>query len=70
MQAPQPPSRHMNLVPNKFAWFRINVVSDVSSGTEDGLTVNVRIYHFSHLISYNFCNKNLNFTFIKLAVYG
>jgi hypothetical protein len=37
IHAPQPPSRHMNLVPGSFACCRMKVFKDVSAGTDDGV---------------------------------
>lgn len=44
MQAPQPPSEHINLVPLNWAFVLMNVFKLVSMGTVDALTVkkNVR----------------------------
>ena len=38
MHAPHPPSKHINLVPFKFACSRIKVFNEVSIGTLDGET--------------------------------
>lgn len=40
MQAPQPPSEHINFVPVSSAFVRINVFKLVSMGTVDALTEN------------------------------
>ena len=36
IQVPQPPSKHINLVPDKCAWFLINVFNVVLTGIVSG----------------------------------
>lgn len=43
MQAPHPPSKHINLVPVKRAWLRMNTSRLVSIGTSFGVTGNQKV---------------------------